>query len=428
MPSTPPGDNVASLVIVQPIAALEADASLDHPSDEQAWRSAIRRAAEQFGTPCYVARWEPVARAAARLDRLGSAGVPVQSWLSFKTHPLPPLVRKWIESGRGVEVVSEVELAAARRFGASSDTLLVNGVAKHAWLRRRSMPRLRVHFDSPREIDELLDVAIADRWRVGVRCHAPNERDARDARFGGQFGMTAAEATEALRGLTAAGVQVESVHFHLGQHRQSPDAYVEGVELLARVCQAARVEPRFIDLGGGLPAPPGAEPMLEGLARAIASARDWFGAPLEAVWLENGRFLTAASTALAVRVLDVKQRDDCRYLICDGGRTNQALAADHGPHRLLVLPPRHGSSTLTAVCGPTCMTDDLLARDGLPRDIGVDDVIGWMDAGAYHLPWETRFSQPLCAVAWSDGAGHLVRARERERPEAWAAAWSGAGP
>ena len=126
------------------------------------------------------------------------------------------------------------------------------------------------------------------------------------------------------------------------------------------------------------------------------------------------------------RAPEVKERDDCRYLICDGGRTNHALAADHGVHRLLLLPPRHGPPILTAICGPTCMTDDLLARIDLPRDVGAGDVIAWMDAGAYHLPWETRFSQPLCAVAWSEGAGHLARARERERPEAWAAAWSSA--
>lgn len=404
--------------------APEAAASTDAAAEQQIWRGTISRAAEQFGTPCYVARWEPVARAAARLERLGSAGVPVRSWLSFKTHPLPPLVRKWIECGRGVEVVSEVELAAACRSGASSETLLVNGVAKHAWLRRRSLPRLRVHFDSLREIDALLDTALADRWRVGVRCHAPDERDARDARFGGQFGMSAAEAVEALGRLTAAGAHVESMHFHLGQHCHSIDAYVNGVEMLARVCERARFAPRFLDLGGGLPSPDDAAPMLDGLVAAIASARYWFGAELEAVWLENGRFVSEASTALVVRVLDVKERDDCRYLICDGGRTNQALAADHGLHRLLTLPARCGSPVLTAVCGPTCMTDDLLARVELPGDVAAGDVVAWMDAGAYHLPWETRFSQPLCAVAWSEGAGHLARARERERPEAWAAAWS----
>jgi diaminopimelate decarboxylase len=217
---------------------------------------------------------------------------------------------------------------------------------------------------------------------------------------------------------------VESVHFHLGQHAQAVDANLRGVDLLARVCEEARFEPRIVDLGGGLPSPADAEPMLDGLAAAIGAAKSRFSATLDEVWLENGRFLTEASTALAVRVLDVKERDDSRYLICDGGRTNQALAADKGPHQLLVLPERHGRPTLSAICGPTCMTDDILARIDLARDIGVGDLIAWMDAGAYHLPWETRFSQPLCAVAWSEGPGHLARARERERPEAWAAAWS----
>jgi hypothetical protein len=50
-------------------------------------------------------------------------------------------------------------------------------------------------------------------------------------------------------------------------------------------------------------------------------------------------------------------------------------------------------------------------------------VIGWMDAGAYHLPWETRFSHGLCAVVWCDGDDALSLARERERPEMWAEAW-----
>jgi diaminopimelate decarboxylase len=134
--------------------------------------------------------------------------------------------------------------------------------------------------------------------------------------------------------------------------------------------------------------------------------------------------VTEASTTLAVRVLDIKERRDCRYVICDGGRTNQALAADNGAHRLLVLPIRQGKPVLTSICGPTCMTDDLLGRFDLPGDVSPGDVIAWMDAGAYHLPWETRFSQPLCAVMWSEGDGHAVRAREREQPEAWAASWS----
>ena len=70
------------------------------------------------------------------------------------------------------------------------------------------------------------------------------------------------------------------------------------------------------------------------------------------------------------------------------------------------------------------MTDDVLARTLMPEDITAGDVIAWMDAGAYHLPWETRSSHGLCAVAWCDDTETLRLARERERPAQWAERWT----
>ena len=390
---------------------------------EEDWRGLVATAAREFGTPCYVARWRPVARALAALDELSTSDLPVRSWLSLKTHPLPPLASEWLRTGRGVEVVSEAEFVMARSLGASTDQLLVNGVAKHAWLTRHALPRLRVHFDSPLEVDALTEFASEARWRVGVRCHAPDEGDARDERFGGQFGMTEPEAVAALDTLREADVDVQGLHFHLGQRSHAPDAYARAVEHLARICRRADFRPRYVDMGGGLPAQAHAMAALDGLARAIAAAQSSFGDSLEEIWLENGRFVTDASTALAVRVLDVKDREDSRYLICDGGRTNHALAADHGVHPLLTIPRRTGAARHTTICGPTCMTDDVLARVPMPSDIGVGDVIVWMNAGAYHLPWETRFSNGLCAVAWCDASDQMSLAREREQPHTWAEPW-----
>ena len=402
---------------------IKGDVSALKPGYEDDWRGLLATAAREFGTPCYVSRWRPVACALSALDQLSTSDIPVRSWLSLKTHPLPPLISEWLRSGRGVEVVSECEFLMARSLGASSDQLLVNGVAKHSWLGRHSRPGLRVHFDSLREVEALAGLAADDGWRVGVRCHAPDERDARDARFGGQFGMTEDEAVAALATLRDAGADVQGLHFHLGQRAHAPDAYVRAVDHLARICRRARFRPRYVDMGGGLPTPTAATAALDGLGRAIATAHSSFGDSLEEVWLENGRFVTDASTALCVRVLDVKEREDSRYLICDGGRTNQALAADHGAHPLLTLPRRTGAAGHTTICGPTCMTDDVLARGPMPSDIGVGDVIVWMNAGAYHLPWETRFSQGLCAVVWCDVADRMSLAREREQPQEWAEPW-----
>jgi diaminopimelate decarboxylase len=392
--------------------------------DHADWTQLLSTAATRHGTPCYVTRWRPVADAVARLERLGLPHAPVRSWLSYKTHPVLPLLRQWLRSGRGVEVVSECEFVTALDAGADTDHLLVNGVAKHDWLHRYSMPRLRVHFDSLRELRELMFTAISQQWRVGLRCHAPDECDARTPAFGGQFGMTADEAIAGLGELRDAGADVQGLHIHLGGGARSSGAYSRAVRHLERICARASFRPRYLDLGGGLPSRGSCTDALRDLEAALAAAAAAFAPGLEELWLENGRYVTEGSTALVVRVLDVKEREDSRYLICDGGRTNQALAADAGPHSILLIPSGNGRARLTTVCGPTCMTDDVLARVQLPEDVGPGHLIAWMDAGAYHLPWETRFSQGQCAVVWADMNDRLTLARRRERPRAWAEAWN----
>lgn len=394
------------------------------PPQLDVWRALTRAAVDRFGTPCYVARWPPVDAAAAVLENL-SVRVPIRCWLSFKTHPLPALARRWVHSGRGVEVVSEHELATVLEQGCPTDRILVNGVAKHHWLPRWDAPDLRVHFDSPTEVRELAPVAARRRWRVGVRIHAPDERDARDPHFSGQFGMTGGEAEASLSDLRAAGCAIDSVHFHLGQQRLAAGSFTRAVVHVRSICQRANVEPRVVDCGGGLPTGDDAAGALSDLGDAIRAAERLFP-QLEEVWLENGRFVTEGSTVLAVRVLDCKERDECRYLICDGGRTNHALAADKGLHPMFAVPHRDGPVKLTTVCGPTCMTDDVLARLPLPDDIIAGDVLVWTNAGAYHLPWETRFSHGLCAVIWSghDAAIELVRDHEAPGAPSSRSLWS----
>ena len=45
----------------------------------------------------------------------------------------------------------------------------------------------------------------------------------------------------------------------------------------------------------------------------------------------------------------------------------------------------------------------------------------WLEAGAYHLPWETHFSHGRAAVFWHDGQ-RTTSARPAEDFETW---WGG---
>ena len=407
------------------------------------WRRLVREALERGATtPFFLFSAQPVAERIAELDgALAGAGfrpsgeapppkIRCRHWLSCKTQPVAPLLRWWRAQGRPIEVVSDFELRAALAAGFPPAEILVNGPAKHAWLPRHDLPGLAVNFDSPAELAALLSQAKKWRWRTGVRVNTREEFDPENPRFPTQFGFAPEEAVAALKKLRRAGVRVETISFHLRTNLASAQIYLRALAEVAEVCRAAAFAPACLDLGGGLPVRHvlsrggkvfDGEFGLRAWAAGLRQAVKLF-AGLREIWLENGRFVSAGAGVLVVKILDVKERRGLRLLICDGGRTLNALTSLWEQHRLFPVPARGGAETLTAVHGPTCMAFDQLARIPLPRSLRAGDHLVWMDAGAYHLPWETRFSHGHAAVWWHDERG-LRPAREHQSFEDFWGQW-----
>lgn len=413
-----------------------------HPPEAVAhWKRLVREAlALSAPTPFYIFSAQPVAERIAELDTaLVTAGfrfenrnskIKIQHWLSCKTQPVAPLLRWWREQNRPIEVVSEFELRAALAEGFTPENILVNGPAKHHWLPRFELRGLSVNFDSSAEIATLLPLAKKHAWHCGVRFNTTEEFDPENPRFPTQFGFPPDEAVAAVRKLQRAGVRFETAHFHLRTNISSVQIYQRALAEIAGICRAAGFNPLQLDLGGGIPVRHvlsrggkvfdgefGMRAFVEMLRQSV---KPFPG--LRELWLENGRFVSAGSGALVVKILDVKERRGLRQLICDGGRTLNALTSLWEQHRILTVPERSGREVLTAVHGPTCMAFDQLARVSLPRSLRAGDHLIWLDAGAYHIPWETRFSHGHAAVWWHDEHG-LRLARERQDFEDFWGQW-----
>jgi len=393
------------------------------------WRTLAKRTARSCETPFYLFSIEPVRSALAELKLMDSAA-PVRHWLSCKTQPVPPLLRWWRRQGMGIEVVSEFELLAARREGFPPERILVNGPAKHHWLPRHALSGLFVNFDSTAEAAGLLGLAKRLKWRVGVRCLTDEECDPESPRYPTQFGLAPNDAVQLLKKLKRSRLRLETIHTHLRTNVPSADVYERALKQLAGICRAAAFEPKYVDVGGGLPPPYtlsrdgcrfDSRFSLTRFGEVLGRMKRQFP-NLHEFWLENGRFISARSGALVVKILDVKERRGLRQLICDGGRTMNALVSNWESHRIIPLVDRRGQARLTTVCGPTCMAFDQLARCPLPVNLRAGDHLLWLDAGAYHLPWETRFSHGLTNVIWHDGAG-LELIRKRESFESWWGQW-----
>jgi diaminopimelate decarboxylase len=399
------------------------------PETIAGWRTLAGRALRAGArTPFYVFSAGPVAERVAELEAL-DLGRPATAWLSCKTQPLPALLRWWQNRGRPIEVVSEFEFRAALAAGFDPDRILVNGPAKQRWLPDVAVPGIRVHFDSPAELAALLPLARRQGWWTGLRVRTAGETDPEDASVPTQFGFEPDELPDALRRLNRAGIKARSAHFHLRTNVPAPSAYADALADLARICNAVAWMPEVVDVGGGLPprhtldragnpCDAGHGGTLDGYAGALRAATAWFP-KLAEWWHENGRFVSAGSGVLVVRVLDSRRRRGLRQLVCDGGRTTNALVSLWELHALHPLEPRAGRREATAVHGPTCMAFDRLAKRPMPASIVPGDHLLWFEAGAYHLPWETRFSHGHAEIWWNDpdgpsdspGKGRLARVR-----------------
>ncbi|HEY6169536.1 MAG TPA: hypothetical protein VI454_15955 [Verrucomicrobiae bacterium] len=405
--------------------------AIDHsPSTLAFWRRLAHRAlGECTPTPFFLISVEPIREALAELEAR-DFGLPVTHWLSCKTLPMAPLLRWWRGQGRPIEIVSEFELLAALREGFEPEQILINGPAKHRWLPKHARRGLLVNFDSRAELDALLPLAKKLDWRVGIRCFTREEFDPENPQCPTQFGFEFDETVKAISKLKRSSVKVETVHFHLRTNVASHVSFERAIAEVAAICAKAKFAPRHLDCGGGLPVrhtlsrggrPFDAEFSLDALALMYRRAVKQFPGARE-LWLENGRFLSAGSGALVVKVLDVKSRRELRQLICDGGRTMNALVSNWEQHELLMLPGRKGPRVPTAVYGPTCMAFDQLARRPLPKGIRPGDHLAWLEAGAYHIPWETHFSHGLAAVVWHEN-GKLTLARQAETFDEWWGRW-----
>jgi len=391
---------------------------------DESWIVPAVEAARRFGTPCYLFSWPHVLRA---LDEFSSirGHIPVRHWLSLKSQPLRRLVKEWHATGRGIEVVSEFELEGASIERIEPSSIIVNGMAKHRWLSKYPLEGLRVNFDSLEEVRGLALIAKRRAWHVGLRFAVGMQFDIDDPAFSTQFGLTASEAREAVLVLGEAGIVADTAHFHLMSNVASPTYYVDAITEIAGICAEIGFAPRFVDCGGGLPCPGDDQDHCEKEGTAPADLNLVMDAvkkllpEAEELWLENGRFLTGRAGVLVLTVVDIKERPEGRYLVCDGGRTNHAIVSEWERHNLFTIPQRHGAKRLTTICGPTCMAFDRICRINLPEDVTRGDLVVWQNAGAYHIPWETRFSHGWAPVIWIDEQSTMSKARDRETFSQW---------
>lgn len=394
----------------------------------------LQALADRIGTPFHVVRADALDRNAADALAHREHGGP-DAFYSYKTNPVPDVLRRLHARGVGAEVISPYELWLALELGVDPARIIYNGPAKSPASLEAAIDAgiLLINANSPSEAARIADIARRRRRTVnlGLRFSMPHM-------WGGQFGIDAGSeaAVDVVRAAVEdASVVLRGVHVHRGltiRDRDTLTGFVTGVLALCdRLRSGTGWHPEVLDIGGSvacptvrslapkeyrmnralgtdLLAPDPAATLGLGEAAAVAHglvvehfARAGLPAPL--VIQEPGRAMTGNTQFLVTSVVDVKTDGGLHHAVLDAGM-NTAEPVRNEFHQLFsVTAPAAPHDRPYRLVGPICTPADVLYNHWRLPELVPGDVVAIMDSGAYFVPFSTSFSFPRPGIVMQEG-------------------------
>jgi diaminopimelate decarboxylase len=329
-----------------------------------------------------------------------------------------------------LDVCSLGELITGERGGFPAARIYFHGVAKSD-AELQAIATGRVAFgvlDNAEEIERLANIARADapvnvmlRINTGIEAHTHEF-----IRTGGEntkFGIPERDAHATIRRLAALPqLRLIGLHSHVGSQIVDADPLVANLDALIGYADAARalgLPVEELNVGGGIGienGPGEARPIdLEAFAERLATRAA--GSPYR-LSIEPGRALVARAGSLLYRVVTVKRQGSRRFVVVDGGMTDNPRPLLYGAHHPadLIASAATGAPAPATLAGRSCENDEI-GEYVLPDDVAAGDVIAMRYTGAYTYSMASnynRFGKPAVVFVRDGTQRRVVRAESDE--------------
>jgi diaminopimelate decarboxylase len=378
-----------------------------------------------YGTPLAVI---DTGELEVEIDRLvrafGSRGITVA--YAGKAFLIAAMAELLAATPLWLDVCSLGELTTAERGGFPAGRMYFHGVAKTDD-ELRAIVAGRVRFgviDNAEEIERLASIAgraapvdVMLRINTGIEAHTHEF-----VRTGGEntkFGIPEREAEAALQRIAALPqLRLIGLHGHVGSQILDPRPLVANLEALLRYAGIARtlgLPLAELIVGGGIGIEDGpSEPRpfdLDDFAAQLAARAA--GTPYH-LTVEPGRAVVARAGSLLYRVVAVKQQGRRRFVVVDGGMTDNPRPLLYGAKHPaeLAVSSAQGPREPATLAGRSCENDEI-GDYFFPAGITAGDVIAMRYTGAYTFSMASnynRFGKPAVVFVRDGAHRRVVRA------------------
>jgi diaminopimelate decarboxylase len=391
---------------------------------------AVRRIAREVGTPAYIYSLATLRRHYRVFDQ-AFAKVSHLVCFSVKSNSNLAVLKTFAKEGSGFDIVSGGELFRALKAGGDPRKIVFSGVGKKKEEIEYALNAgiLMFNVESEQELNFIDEVSrgLGKRAPISLRVnpdvdpktHPYISTGMKKSKFGIEIKRSAQLYKKAL---SLKNLEVIGVDCHIGSQLTSVGPFVDALsrvrEYLDRVLvgylrkEGANV--RYLDLGGGLgiqykdEKPPHPEEYAAALIKGIE------GLDVTLI-LEPGRVIVGNAGILVTEVLYLKETDEKKFVVVDGGMNDLIRPALYGSYQAIRPVVDKKSETIVAdVVGPICESGDFFAKDReVPRP-EPGDLLAVMSAGAYGFTMASNYnSHPRPPEVLVDGDKfYVVRRRE----------------
>jgi diaminopimelate decarboxylase len=389
---------------------------------------------ERWGSPLHIVRADKLRENVRAFQEVG--GDACEVYYSYKTNPIPGMLKLLHAQGVGAEVISPYELWLAFALGVDPERVVYNGPAKSdesiALAIEKDIKLLNVNHRE--EVARVVRFARekGKRPRVGVRVGT-------SAGWSAQFGTSIAsgEAWETVKELVESkAVRFVALHSHVGGAIKSTGQLQVLVDEVLAFADRIRGElgqtVEVLDFGGSLAtptvrwlsaaekrassalnlelAPPAPEDTLsirdyvQAIKDRVLAHAAAQGIQAPRIYFEPGRAMTGNTQLLVAGVITVKEAPTApHFAIMDAGiNLAECMRAEY--HRLFPANRMNEEkSEIYRLAGPICSPGDVISSAFAAPRLAPGDSVAVMDSGAYFVPFSTSFSFPQPAVVLVDG-------------------------
>jgi len=390
----------------------------------------VKRIAKEVGTPAYVYSLATLKRHFRVFDQAFSK-VPHIVCFSVKANSNIALLRAFAKEGSGFDIVSGGELFRALKAGGDPRKIVFSGVGKKKEEIEYALNCgiLMFNVESEHEMVALNEIAgdVGKRAPISLRINPDVDPQTHPYISTGmkkaKFGVDIARSVESYKkAASLPHLEVVGVDCHIGSQLTSVAPFVDALgrvrEYLDRVLvgslkkEGAQI--RYLDLGGGLGISYKDEmpPHPEEYANAIIGGLEGLNVTLI---LEPGRVIVGNAGILITEVQYLKETDEKKFVIVDGGMNDLIRPALYGSYqRIQPVVDGNGEKIVADVVGPICESGDFFAKDREISRPQRGDLLAVMSAGAYGFTMASNYnSHPKPPEVLVDGDHYyVIRARE----------------